>query len=51
VQRTGKAKGKILSVRFDREDEMSGTTLRPWQWARLVNGAGAIIAAHPAREA
>ncbi len=43
-------KGKLVAVRFDREDESSGTTLRAYQWVRLRDyvGGGTIVP-HPAR--
>jgi hypothetical protein len=51
-QARGKRKGVLLSVRVDREDGSSGTSLRPWQWAQLLRGAAvAVVAPHPMRRA
>lgn len=49
-QRSGKRKGQLSYVRFDRDDESCGTFLQPYQWRMLQAGqAGATIT--PYREA
>jgi hypothetical protein len=41
--------GKLMAVRFDREDESSGTTLRAYQWAMLRDHGNGTISPHPKR--
>lgn len=50
LHRSGKRKGQLSYVRFDRDDESCGTFLQPYQWRMLQAGhAGATIT--PYREA
>lgn len=36
VYRSGKRKGQISHVRFDRDDESCGTFIQPYQWRMML---------------
>ena len=42
--RSGKSKGRLEMVRFDRDDESSGTYLQPYQWRMLLAADWASVA-------
>lgn len=49
--RSGSKKGRMASVRIDRDDQSSGTFITPYQWVMLRREDGAIVTPYNAKEA